>query len=74
MAVRFASAYTDEGRKVRVVFFFADSKEEATEWIKSAEEWGYGEPCRFLAPSEQSMSEAGKPPTKVWVIRKEECL
>lgn len=71
MTVRFASSFTKG--QVRVSFFFADTQEEAEEFICAANE-AESVQCRFLKPTVQNMSEAGKPPTNVWVIRKEECL
>ena len=69
MTVRFASSFTKG--QVRVSFFFADTQEEAEEFICAANEVEPGQ-CRFLKPTAQNMSEKGEVPMNVWVIRKEE--
>lgn len=74
MTVTFATSYTDTGREVRVLFYFADTEEEAQEFIKASEEEPYSGTCRFIAPTLQSASLKGAVPTKFWVIRKEEGL
>ena len=71
MTVRFASSFTKG--QARVSFFFADTQEEAEEFIYAANEVESVQ-CRFLKPTAQNMSENGKVPMNVWVIRKEECL
>ena len=74
MSISFATSYVDDGRKVRILFYFADTQEEAQDFIAESEALPHGSPCRFITPSEQLVSLKGAVPSKFWVIRKEECL
>ena len=74
MAISFAGSYVDDGRKVRILFYFADTKEEAQDFIAESEAQPHGSPCKFTIPSEQFVSLEDDMPSKFWVIRKEECL
>ena len=74
MSISFAGSYVDDGRKVRILFYFADTKEEAQDFIAEYEARPRGSPFKFTIPSEQFVSLEDDMPSKFWVIRKEECL
>jgi len=74
MAIFFATSYVDDGRKVRILLYFADTQEEVQDFIAESEAQSHGSSCRFIISFEQLVSLKGVVPSKFWVIRKEECL
>ena len=74
MAISFATSYVDDGRKVRILFYFADTQEEAQDFIAESEALPHGSPCRFITLLSSLLVSKVLCLLSSGVIRKEECL